>query len=222
MAIPLAVLIVQAVGAVLATRKAFVIAGIYSYFKDEINQAIYEVFEGEGVQSYITGQVNDRLAAANVPLNFSNVFDLEAVKSDIDRVVADTVNAKVGTNFQSIKDLSKDEFLEGVAEPLLARINAETGAQLSAIWPPDAFREAIAAELERQLAGDGLGGLIPEASIEKIQIAVGKKLGYLYDPRPSPNIWGPPVDDAHALKRSKARKRQEKYRRNHRLVWVSK
>jgi len=217
-----------AVGAVMTARNGYLLAGIFVTFKEEILAAVYHVLEGDGVASYITSKVNDKLNAAGLDLVFRNVFDVPKTVEDVDRFAARRVNGKAGTNFTSLKAVDREAFLVEVSKVLAARVNTETGSHMVALWPVAKLREELGTELARQFdPGVDLspGSIFPQDKLLMIQAKIGKKMGLL-NPSPvvqagvSATFWGPPADDAHALRRAKGRVRAEKYRKSHRQVWV--
>jgi hypothetical protein len=205
-------------------------AASIGYYRDEITQALQAYFDSESAGAFVTDKVNARLADAGLSLRFSNVFDKDKLRDDLDRFAAERVNAKAGTNFVSLKKIDKEGFLVGVSQVLAERVNTETGSKIQALWPVERLRSELGTELVRQFdSGADLapGALFDRASVAMVQAKLAKKLGSVAqapnvpgDASPGTTFWGPPRDERHALERAKARVRAAKYRRKHRQVWV--
>ena len=122
-----------------------------------------------------TGFANDRLSAAGINLQFSDVTDLEAVKIEVDGFAADVINEKVGTNFDSIKEITKDEALSELGRVLSERISSELGVEI-VVWPVQALRDSVKAAVIEQVQSN-IGGLLPDGAVEAVDLAVLVRLG---------------------------------------------
>lgn len=213
-----------AVTSVLNARNFYIVAGAYVAFKDQINAVVYQVLEGDGAAGWVTGKVNEKLSDAGVPLLFGNVFDIPRVKSDVDRFLAQRINAKAGTNFSTIQGLTRDDFLGEVGRSIAGKVNSETGANIASVWPVAVLRKELGTELSRQFDPGvdlGSGALFKRDILEKIERRVYAKF-VEKNPSPVGNFWPPPNNEKEAARRSKGRARQQKYRKSHKLVWVDK
>jgi hypothetical protein len=213
-----------AIGAVLNLRNGFIVGGAFALFKDEIIAAVYQVLEGQGAQGYITEKINNRLSAAGVDMSFGNVFDLQQTKSDVDKFVAERINAKAGTNFQAVSTLTRDEFLEEVGRKIGSQVSNATGANILTVYPVERLRAELGTELQRQFDPGvdlGNGALFKREILAGIEQRIYAKFK-AQQSGPLNSFWPPPNDEKHAARRAKGRARQAKYRRSHKLAWVAK
>ena len=213
-----------AITAVLNARNLYIVAGAYAAFRDEINSAVYHVLEGEGVGGWVTEKINGKLAAAGVPLVLRNVFDLPRLKADVDGFLAARINAKAGTNFTTVQNLTRDDFLAEVGSKIAQQVNNQTGSNIVTVYPVERLRDELGTELQRQFDPGvdlGSGALFKRKILEGIERRVYAKFA-VKNPTPVGNYWGPPNNDAEATRRAKGRLRQAKYRKSHKLAWTLK
>ena len=224
MPLPLIPLLASSLSAVMTARNGYIVAGAFTLFKDEIFSAIYNVLEGDGAGAWFADVANRKLAASDISLRFRDLFDGSKTKQDLERFIAEKVNEKAGTNFTTIVGLSREDFIAGVGRVVAGKINSQTGAKITNIYPVDILRRELGTELSRQF-DDGVdleaGSLFPRAIIEEIEIKIANKFKKL-EAGPLNEYWGPATDEKHAAKRAAGRQRQAKYRRSHKLVWVDK
>lgn len=224
MPIPILIGLWTAISSVSTLQKVVGGVALIAPYKDEILDAVYKTLNSESSGAWFASIINARLAAAGLDLEFRDVFDGDKTKDDLDKFGARRINAKAGTNFVSIKGLTRDDFLVEVSKLLAAKLNAETGAHITAMWPIEKLRQELGTELARQFDPDvdlSAGSLFPRAAVEAIELAVGKKLGILHA-SPVGEFWPPPATEKDEIRRAKGRDRQAKYRRTHRLQWVEK
>lgn len=158
---------------------------------------------------FLTDTVNSALSEAGLSLQFTNVFSISDVKSDLDDFVVEMVNSKLGTEFDTL-DMTRDEALTVIGETLAGRINAETGASIRTVYPPAEFAEEIKKDLVRQLESGG-DGLIPQSAIMEVHRIVMEKLPG-YKPERIPEDAG---------KAAKSRARQKRWRAKNKQIWVT-
>lgn len=213
-----------AITAVLNARNLYIVAGAYAVFRDQINAAVYQVLEGDGVAGWITEKINEKLTASGVDLQFRNVFDFPKTKEDVDKFAAARVNAKAGTNFQGLAALTRDDFLSEVGKKIAGQINTATGSNITSVYPVATLRDELGTELSRQFDPGvdlGNGALFPRDKLVRIEQRVYARFAAQH-PTPVGNYWGPAPTPEAAAKRAKGRARQAKYRRTHKLAWISK
>ena len=185
-------------------------------FKEQIYEIVYQWAESDDFAGFATNWTNARLREAGIDAQFTNLLNVDAINNDVDKMAAQRVNAKIGTEFTSLKSVGRDDALKEVGRVMGDRINAETGANLQTIWPVEKFRDELGTELMRQFdAGVDLpsGSLFPHNRLVQIQAALLKNMaGYV-----------PPTgrEPADPVKAAKNRDRQAKYRRSHKRVWVN-
>ena len=181
-------------------------------FKEELFAVIYAYMRSDSFHGAVTELINQQLTRLEIDLQFRDVFDADKLREDLDKVAAQRVNAKAGTNFTTLK-MNREEFLTEVGRVMADRVNTETGSNLATIWPVQRLRDELGTELLRQFDGSvdlNPGALFPRARVLQIQAAIERKMvGY------RPPV--PPIDDLVAAKN---RARQKKYRRTHKQVWV--
>jgi hypothetical protein len=222
---PLPLVIAGAISAVTAARSGYVVGGLILYFKEELQSAVDIALSGDGMAGWVTEKVNQKIALTGLDLIFQNVFDVEKTKDDVDKFAARRINAKAGTEFLTIKNLTRDEFLTEVSRKIAAQVNEQTGANLAVLWPVDRLRQELGTELDRQFDSNvdlSGGALFDRASVEKIQLKIAAKFANLNGTPINGPVWGPPVNEKQALRRAKGRARQAKYRRTHVLRWQEK
>lgn len=181
----------------------------------------------------IAEQLNKRLAAAGVGLEFPPFNPLtgagqDTVKKTIEAYALDRLNTKAGTNFTKVEDLTPANFEIELGRVLAAPINNATGSNFSSVYPLEKLQDQLKTEVLRQFDNRGryaAGALFNSSTMQGIKAKIAEKhpelLTALTAPKPG-GMWGPARDAAHAVKREKARIRQEKYRRTHQQVWVKK
>lgn len=227
MTIPIIIGLSRAIGAAMTARNGYIVAGVFAVFKEDILAAVYHALEGEGFGGWLASVANSKLDAAGIDLRFRDLLDSEKTKADVDAFAARRLNAKAGTNFTTLKDISRDALLTELSKTLARSVNSETGSKITALWPVETLRRELGTELARQFddgADLSAGGIFPAANVEAVKLAIAKKMDLL---TPSPNVasgsfsfWPPAADDKQALRRANGRARQAEYRRSHKQVWV--
>lgn len=180
--------------------------------KDSIVAQIVEWMESADFHQLVTGKVNAKLAGSGL-IEFRDILDKQMVIEDLDAALARRVNVKAGTNFTTLKNITRDDFLAEVSKVLADRVNAETGSNIQALWPVERLRDELGTELLRQFDSNvdlPSGSLFPRERVLQIQGRLVSKLaGY----KPKPDLKTDVVS-------AQNRQRQAKYRRTHRQVWI--
>ncbi len=195
--------------------------------------AIVEWWDSSAGAAMLAEQLNKRLAEAGIDLEFPPFNPLfesgrEVFKKTIEAYALDRLNAKAGTEFAKISDLTPDNFTAEISRVLAAQVNNETGSNLGAVWPVEKLRDQLHTEVMRQFDNRGRytpGSLFAAGTLDNIKAGVAAKHPELMAAVPAPGpggAWGPPRNEQHAIRREKARIRQAKYRRTHQQVWKPK
>ena len=196
-------------------------------------EAVVNWLESNAGAELCAEQLNKRLAAAGLDLEFPpfNPFTedgRQTFKKTIEGFALDRLNTKAGTNFTKVEDLTPANFEIELSRAIAGPINNATGANFTTLWPVDKLKDQLKTEVLRQFDNRGryaAGALFNGATMQGIKAKIAAKHPGLMLALPAPKtggIWGPARDQAHAIKREKARVRQEKYRRTHQQVWVKK
>lgn len=156
---------------------------------------------------HILGGINNLTERYGLTLTALNP---DAIRQDLDKFVTLKMNENLGTEFETLDGLGREEVLTEVGRVLAVRVNAASGSHIDNLYPPEDLPNKIGAELIRQLE-TGEDGFIPEATIQEVHRVVMEDLpGYV-----------PPVLPADAGKAAKSRARQKKYRRTHKQIWIN-
>lgn len=194
---------------------------------------VEEWFTTDAAWEIMTNQVNTRLSAAGIDLVFPtfNPFTDEGqavVKSTIEKYALDRINAKTGAEFTSLADLNQDTFLEGVGQLLAKRVNRDTGANLTSVWPVEHLKEQLRVEVVRQFDNRGRyagGALFKGNTLARIREKVAAKHPALMaqvKAVQSGGMWGPAKNEAERKRREAGLVRQQRYRQTHQQVWSKK
>ena len=196
-------------------------------------EAVVSWLDSNTGAALIAEQLNKRLAAAGVDLEFPPFNPLlesgrETFKKTIEAYALGRLNTKAGTNFAKVADLTPANFEIELGRVLAAPINNATGANFATIWPVEKLQDQLKTEVLRQFDNRGryaAGALFKSDTMQGIKAKIAAKHPGLMVALTAPKtggMWGPAKDAAHALRREKARIRQDKYRRTHQQVWVKK
>ena len=196
-------------------------------------EAVVNWLESNTGAELCADQLNKRLAAAGLDLEFPPFNPLtdagrEIFKRTIEGFALDRLNAKAGTNFTKVADLTPANFEIELGRILSGQINNATGANFTALWPAEKLQDQLKTEVLRQFDNRGryaAGALFNSGTMQGIKAKIAAKHPGLMLALVAPKtggLWGPARDQAHQIKRDKAKLRQEKYRRTHQQVWVNK
>jgi hypothetical protein len=199
----------------------------------KVFDAVEDWFSSGAAWELMSDRLNQKLAAAGLDLQFPPFNPLtdegrETVKNTIEAFALARINAKTGGEFSSLADLNPDTFLVGVGGLLAKRVNRETGANLSSIWPIDALKKDLQTEAVRQFDNRGRyagGTLFKAGTIARIRDKIALKhpalMAHVVKVQEN-GPWGPPLNEAHRKRREKGRARQKKYTQTHRQAWQRK
>ncbi len=196
--------VVAAIDVVASVYSAWLIAGVIDEFKREIVAGVKSVLDRD-LGPLATEIANQRIAAAGQSLQFTDVTDGESVRLDLDRYVTERVNTKAGTDFPSLRDMTRDEFFDESGKAISERIKSETGIDVD-VWPPAEMKQSVADEISRQIEG-GVGGLLTDEMLAAVEASLIKRLGLDKDKN------GNPVSPEKARKNALAALRQKKWRK---------
>lgn len=186
--------------------------GIVS-FKDQIMEVVDAWTRSQGFGEFCTQFINTRLNEAGIDVQLRNVLDKQMLVDDFDKLAARRVNAKMGTDFTSMKTINRDQAFTEISRVMARQVNEATGSRLAVLYPPARLREELGTELLRQFTDADLspGSLFPRARVKEVEDVLLKKMQAYIPPKP------PPADP---VKAAKNRERQKKYRRSHKQVWA--
>lgn len=180
--------------------------------KDSITATLVEWTESLNFRQFVTDKVNAKLASVNLDV-FRDILDKDKTIEDLDRALSLRINTKAGTHFTTLKNITRDDFLAEVSKVLADRVNAETGANIQAMWPVQRLRDELGTELLRQFDDSvdlPAGALFPRERVLQIK---GKLTRGLAGYRPAEDL-------KTDVKNAQNRARQAKYRRTHRQIWI--
>lgn len=205
------------------TALAIVVAG----------DAVRDWFDSDVAWEQMTDQLNKRLSAAGLDLQFP-VFNpttqegQDIVKSTIEKFALDRINAKAGTNFTNITGLTQENFLGEMSGVIVAKINTQTGSNLGAVWPVEKLQDNLKTEVLRQFDNRGRyagGALFKVGTLSKIKEKIAAKHPALMaqvKKQEAGGYWGPPRDEKERLRREAGKERQRRYRATHQQIWYAK
>jgi len=185
-----------------------------------IKDAIEVVMSSDTVAEIITDGVNAAVAEALSPhgleLVFSDLSDKDAIKSDLYEFAVSVISEKIGADFDGVdwETVEKDEIYRRLMVPVIERINQEAGAQLDPErgWGPDELRENIADEAARQFADGSADGFFSQQAIQRVESAIFQR---------SQEFKG--IREVSQLREAVMnRKRQARWRKKSKQVWVTK
>jgi len=196
-------------------------------------ESIADWFDSDNGWSVLSDQLNKRLAAAGVDMEFPPFNPLTdegraVVKNTIERYALDRVNAKAETQFTTLAGLTPDAFLAEAGQVLARRVNNETGANMGAVWPVEKLKSELHSEVLRQFDNRGryaAGSLFKPGVLEAVKGKIAARHPELMEQVNAPidgGMWGPPATEKIAKRREAGRIRQAKYRRTHQQVWAAK
>lgn len=196
-------------------------------------EAVSDWWDSNTGAALMADQLNKRLAAAGVELEFPPFNPLfesgrAVFKKTIEAYALDRLNTRAGTSFAAVADLTPENFNVELGRILAAPINAATGSNFSTVWPVEKLKDQLHTEVVRQFDNRGryaAGALFKPGTLDGIKASIAAKhpelMARVAEQKPG-GMWGPPKDQAHAIRREKARVRQAKYRRTHQQVWTPK
>ena len=190
--------------------------------------AVEEWLTTDDFASILTDKLNAKLAAAGLELQFTNVTDTDAVRATVEGFALERINAKAGTQISSLAGLNRENFLEAVGSGIAAKINAQTGANLTSVYPVDKLIPKLQTEVIRQFDNRGRyggGRLFKGDTLDKIRTKIAAKNPALMaqvKATRAGGYWGAAIDEKHQRRRDKGRDRQARYKTTHQQVWVTK
>lgn len=190
---------------------------IKEYIINSIRDVIIDFLKSDVVADYISEKINDAAAAVGMPLTLTNIRDKDQTRADFDAAVTAKLNALAGTNFESLRNINREEIRVEVGRVIGEKLG------IGDVYPVAAFRDAMSDQLVSAFDGGQSrffsGELV--ARVEQTVVSgwaeISDKAQEVGNPM---SIAGPPRDAAHAAQRAANRKRQEKYRKKHYLKWV--
>lgn len=178
-------------------------------------KGMYAVAMALQAEAFVLDAINARLDKTGVGLHLTTL-SVDGIKSDVDRFAANYINAKLGTSLTGIRNLSKDQLLEGLGQVMAQRINSEAGTTITNIFPVARLRQELSYAVIDQVDSevDATGAVLTRAGKAMLKDRLLKKMAG-YTPPPTPSTKMTEVELAEN------RAKQKKYRMTHKAIYVN-